>query len=120
MKIACRLLLMCILLGIGCRTASPVAPDGHPEWLISLIRQLEAEPVATPPAFIAQYEYRGERVYYLSARCCDIWSTLYRATGSIICHPDGGFGGGGDGRCPTFFVERTNERIVWRDSRGAT
>jgi hypothetical protein len=118
MKIGCQLLMMCVLLlASGCAAGNPVAHDRHPDWLTSLIRQLETQPVANPPAFIARYEYRGELVYYLPARCCDIWSTLYQEDGSILCHPDGGFGGSGDGRCPAFFGERTNEQIVWRDSR---
>ena len=36
---------------------------------------------------------------------------------AVICHPDGGITGRGDGRCPDFFVERRNERVVWRDQR---
>jgi hypothetical protein len=120
MKIACRLSLMCVLLAVGCTADSPVAPDRVPEWLLSSIRQLEAEPVANPPAFIARYEYRGEPVYYVPARCCDIWSTLFRVDGTIVCHPDGGLSGRGDGGCPDFLTRRTKEQIVWRDPRGAT
>jgi hypothetical protein len=56
-------------------------------------------------------------VYFLPQRCCDIMGVLYRADGSVMCRPDGGFTGTGDGRCPDFFVERKNERIVWRDAR---
>jgi len=120
MKIRRQVFLMCVLLTVGCAAKNPVAPDRHPDWLTSLIQQLEVQPVANPPALITRYEYRGTTVYYLPARCCDIWSTLYHADGTILCHPDGGFGGRGDGRCPTFFAERTNEQIVWRDSRRAS
>jgi hypothetical protein len=117
MKKRCRFLLVCVLATTGCAAGNLVAPARHPDWLTSLIRQLEAQPVANPPAFIARYEYRGEIVYYLPARCCDIWSTLYHADGTIVCHPDGGLTGRGDGRCPTFLAERANEQIIWRDSR---
>lgn len=120
MKLGRRLLLLCLLLAGGCGAGNPVAPGTYPDWLTSLIRQLETQPMANPPAFIAQYLYRGETVYYLPARCCDIWSTLYQADGTILCHPDGGFGGSGDGRCPAFAAERSNEQIIWRDPRGAT
>lgn len=113
-------LLAGILLAAGCAADSPTAPDRLPAWLRSLIQQLETEPVANPPAYVARYEYKGEPVYYLPPRCCDIWSTLYRADGVVVCHPDGGFSGRGDGACPTFMAERTKEQIVWRDPGGAT
>ena len=66
---------------------------------------------------VARYEYRGGRVYYVPPRCCDVYGTLYDASGTILCHPDGGFTGDGDGRCPDFFEERRNEKIIWRDRR---
>jgi hypothetical protein len=48
-------------------------------WLIDLINTQKNEPVADPPAFIAQYEYKGQTVYFLPQRCCDIFSNLYDA-----------------------------------------
>lgn len=114
------LLLTCGLLSAACGAGNPAAPDGRPAWLASLIRELEAQPVANPPAFVAKYQYRGEAVYFLPARCCDVWSTVYRTDGTTLCHPDGGVTGHGDGQCPTFLKERTNEQIVWRDPRGGS
>jgi len=73
--------------------------------------------VANPPASITQYEYKGQAVYYIPPRCCDITSTLYDADGNIVGHPDGGITGQGDGRVPDFFDERTNEKAIWVDSR---
>jgi hypothetical protein len=86
---------------------------------VALTHDLESQPVANPPAYIARYEYQGQVVYYLPPRCCDIPSTLYDAAGVILCHPDGGLSGIGDGRCPDFIAQRTKEQIVWRDGRGA-
>src|SRR5262245_52678413 len=106
------LFLVCALFAGACAARNPVASDMRPDWLMSLIRQLEGQPVANPPAFIARYDFRREIVYYLPARCCDIPSTLYRADGTVLCHPDGGFSGRGDGQCPTFFSERANEQII--------
>ena len=88
-----------------------------PAWLTDLIRQLENEPVANPPATIARYEYKGQTVYFLPQRCCDIFSNLYDADGNIIGHPDGGITGQGDGRVPDFFEERSNEAPIWKDAR---
>ena len=97
-------------------TATPTPPPLS-TWLTDLIQKLENEPVANPPASISQYEYKGQTVYFLPQRCCDIPSTLYDADGNIIGHPDGGITGQGDGRVPDFFEERSNERIVWEDER---
>jgi hypothetical protein len=102
----------------ACGGSAPVAPEPLPSWLTALIHNLETAPVANPPASIAQYEYKGGIVYFLPQRCCDTWSDLYRADGSVMCHPDGGLTGKGDGLCPDFFARRTGERIIWRDPRG--
>jgi hypothetical protein len=98
----------------------PPAPDSaitSPAWLTTVIGQLETQPVANPPAFIASYEYKGETVYFVPQRCCDVMSVVYRSDGAVMCHADGGFTGAGDGRCPDFFAERRNERVIWRDPR---
>ena len=97
-----------------------VPTPGNPGWLTSLIQQQEAEPVANPPAFITQYEYKGQTVYFLPQRCCDIFSVLYDADGTVIGHPDGGITGKGDGRVPDFFQERENGRWIWNDQRTST
>ena len=99
-------------------TAEVVVPSPElPRWLTDLIRKLENEPVANPPVSITQYEYKGQTVYFLPQRCCDIFSDLYDANGNIIGHPDGGITGQGDGRVPGFFELRSNERIIWEDKR---
>jgi len=109
-----------VLLSIAGCSGNPAAPDTSstsPTWVTSLIRQFESEPVANPPAFVARYDYKGQDVYFVPQRCCDIMSVLYRADGAVMCHPDGGITGKGDGLCGDFSVERRNERIIWRDSR---
>src|SRR5688572_5744526 len=112
-----RLLFGLMVIGLACAPQNPVAPEALPDWLTALTRELQTEPVANPPAFIARYEYKNEVVYYLPPRCCDVWSNLYRADGTVLCHPDGGLTGKGDGRCADFVAERKNERIIWRDPR---
>jgi uncharacterized protein DUF6970 len=117
-----RQLALVTFLMSGACAVNPAAPDSNssmPAWLTTLIRQSEAQPVANPPAFIARYDYKGQTMYFLPQRCCDIMGVLYRPDGSVACHPDGGLSGTVDGRCADFFAERRNERIVWRDARGA-
>jgi hypothetical protein len=114
------LLLFVFLMSVAC-ARSPVAPNSTesvPVWLTALTHQLEAQPVANPPTFIARYDYKGQSVYFLPQQCCDIMGALYREDGSVMCHPDGGFSGSGDGQCPDFLAERKNEQIIWRDARG--
>jgi hypothetical protein len=115
------LVLLTFFMSAAC-ASNPVAPDSigsMPPWLTELVRQSEEQPVANPPAFIARYDYQGQTMYFLPQRCCDIMGVLYRADGSIACHPDGGLTGTGDGKCADFFVNRRNERIIWRDPPGA-
>ncbi len=103
---------------IACAT-QPVNPEeGKPAWMQSLIASIEAEPVWNPPATITRYNYRGAAVYYLAAHCCDIRSKLYSASGSLVCEPDGGITGKGDGKCDDFLATRRDEKLVWKDQRG--
>ena len=108
-----------ILAGLGCSDLLPDEPDiRNPEWLDTLIAQIQLEEVTVPPTAIYRYQYRGETVYYRTSRCCDIRSIVYDAEGSVICEPIGGVDGGGDDRCPDFFDTRTEERLIFQDPRG--
>lgn len=93
----------------------PVA--GADEWLMNLIQKLRAEEPANPPAKIYRYTYNDKIVYYLTGKCCDIPSTLYDVDGNVLCEPDGGITGKGDGRCTDFFEERSEETLIWEDKR---
>jgi hypothetical protein len=106
------------LLPLACENSSPTEPATVPSWLQALIDQIQRGPVTTPPTAIYSYRYRAENVYYRSSRCCDVRSVLYDANGLVLCEPDGGIVGGGDGRCPDFLATRSDERLIWRDPRG--
>lgn len=59
-----QLVLLTFLMSAAC-AGNPVAPDSSdsmPAWLTALIRQSEEQPIANPPAFIARYEYKGQRL----------------------------------------------------------
>jgi hypothetical protein len=98
---------------IGCSPSS----DENPEWLNSLIEKFQSEPVGNPPQSIWRYTYQDQKVYYIPPQCCDQFSVLYDSNGNIICAPDGGFSGSGDGQCPNFFKDRKNEKLIWQDPR---
>ena len=108
--------LIALLLVPGC-TTNNTDDDLHPTWVDDLITQLEGDPVRNPPASITRYNYLGLHVYYVPPFCCDQFSVLYDSSGAVLCSPDGGITGGGDGRCSDFLSERKDELTIWRDSR---
>jgi len=115
MRNALLLSAMLALVLLGCSHSTE--PNGNPGWLNNLIAKYRSEPVGNPPQSIWRYHYNGQTVYYVPPQCCDQFSILYDSQGDTICAPDGGFTGRGDGRCPDFFTERTDEQLVWKDSR---
>jgi len=92
-------------------------PAENPAWINKLIKEFEKNPVGNPPQSIWRYEYNGQVVYFVPAHCCDIPSILYDEDGNILCEPDGGISGAGDGRCPDFFSRRSDEQQIWKDPR---
>lgn len=86
-------------------------------WLNQMIQELQQAEPANPPAKIFRYTYNDQEVYYLTGRCCDIPSRLYDMEGNILCEPDGGITGKGDGRCTDFFEKRSDETLIWEDKR---
>ncbi|WP_299706333.1 hypothetical protein [uncultured Pontibacter sp.] len=119
------LVLALLILATGCQTSEKSAPNTEQKdkdmaqtaWLSELVRELEQEPVANPPARVYRYLYNEQEVYYLTGRCCDIPGKLYDVEGNLLCEPDGGITGKGDGRCPDFVDVRTNETLIWEDKR---
>lgn len=62
---------------------------------------------------ISEYIYQSDTVYFISSYCCDIMSELYSINCELICHPDGGITGKGDGKCNDFFDKGIVVRNVW-------
>ncbi|HEX8326873.1 MAG TPA: hypothetical protein VF629_04985 [Hymenobacter sp.] len=89
----------------------------RPQWLKARIASVLAERKRNPITRILRYDYGGQAVYYISAPCCDQYSNVYDTKGKLICQPDGGITGKGDGKCPDFDKTKTNEKLVWQDPR---
>jgi hypothetical protein len=89
----------------------------RPVWLQKRIDAVLAERKRNPLTHIYQYQYGGQTVYYISAPCCDQYSELFDRKGKLVCNPDGGMTGKGDGRCPDFNKKKANEKLVWQDPR---
>ena len=81
-----------------------------------VIDKIKSENVRNPPAKIYQYTFHGSKVYFIPQYCCDIPSTLLDENCNVVCNPDGGFTGQGDGKCIDFFKVRKNEKILWEDT----
>jgi hypothetical protein len=99
----------------GC--AKRDTPSNIPSCIKQKIKEIQSEKVRNPPGSIWQYEYNGQTVYYIPQYCCDFPSQLFDSNCNLICNPDGGFSGKGDGKCPDFFANRKNEKLVWKDDR---
>lgn len=106
-------------------TVNPVASryvaqsdtTARPPWLKDRIAAVLAERKRNPITRILRYDYEGQVVYYISAPCCDQYSEVLDTRGKLICHPDGGITGKGDGQCANFEKRKTNEKLVWQDPR---
>jgi hypothetical protein len=118
-------LILFLVATAGCQTseksmAATESDASRPQqaaWLSEMIRELEEEAPANPPAKVYRYFYNDQEVYYLTSRCCDITGKVYDVEGNLLCEPDGGITGQGDGRCPDFAETRTNETLIWEDKR---
>lgn len=113
-----RLLLFAFLVLslFGC-TGGTSPQNGNPDWVNRLISDFQSKSVGNPPQSIYSYEFNAEVVYYVPPQCCDQYSVLYNSKGEVICAPDGGFTGRGDGRCPDFLTTAKNKQLIWQDSR---
>ncbi len=89
----------------------------RPQWLRNRIQRILATRKRNPIIRIMRYQYQGQPVYYESAPCCDQQSTVYDTKGNVLCHPEGGLTGKGDGECANFDKRKTNEQLVWQDPR---
>ena len=89
----------------------------RPQWLQVRIADVLAERKRNPITRILRYDYGGQSVYYISAPCCDQYSQVFDSKGKLVCSPDGGITGKGDGQCPDFEKSKTNEKLVWQDPR---
>ncbi|MBT3543034.1 MAG: hypothetical protein HOM76_07620 [Flavobacteriaceae bacterium] len=81
------------------------------------IAAIQKEEVRNPPAKVYRYTFEGKTVYFFPQYCCDFFSELYDDECTLICAPNGGITGMGDGKCSGFFAERRNEILVWEDDR---
>ena len=89
---------------------------GLPNCIRAKIEIIKSLPVENPPREVWKWMVDGNTYFYFSAVCCDQFSELYDSNCNLICHPDGGLTGVGDGNCPTF-IGPIIKTLVWKDPR---
>src|ERR1043165_457416 len=99
------------------KTCNKKSSGGIPKCIQEMITEYQNRPVQNPSAEFYEYDYKGQKVYYMKPSCCDQLSKLFDSNCNFICSPDGGLTGRGDGKCPDFFTERKNEKLIWKDQR---
>ena len=111
------------------KSAEPNIPaklDTTVPWLQAKIWDYQSRAVSNPPRSIIKTTFEGKPVYYVPPVCCDIPGELYAEDGALMCYPSGGITGNGDGKCPKFRIEYSDNtknskdnkaNIVWQDKR---
>jgi len=109
------LLIVFLLMFSFCKKVD--VPKDTPDCIKDKIKQIQKEEVRNPSAKVYKCVYDGQTVYYFPPYCCDIPGELYDTDCNLICQPDGGLTGDGDGTCTDFFDERTDVELIWEDDR---
>jgi hypothetical protein len=107
-------LIICLIAFSACKAQRTTS---LPQFVTNKIAEIKSHPRTNPGKSIWQYEYKGKIVYFIPLVCCDIPSYLYDEKGNLICYPDGGFTGQGDGKCADFIKTKTNGKLIWKDDR---
>jgi len=92
--------------------SNPSEPKDKPVWLNTFLHKMEQE--HNYPVEIWKYDWNGKTVYYSIADCCDQFNHLLDEDGKVICSPNGGYTGNGDGKCPDFWNEKKNGKLIWK------
>ncbi|MDP3353242.1 MAG: hypothetical protein Q8S44_05840 [Flavobacteriaceae bacterium] len=115
MKFYPLVLFLLIIFNFSCDEI--IDEDGATSCIREKIEQFKRDPLTNPPRSVYSYQYKGKTVFYITSDCCDQFNTVYDQNCNIICFPDGGISGSGDGSCPNFFKEATNPILIWKDTR---
>jgi hypothetical protein len=101
-------------------------PDDAPSCIQQMIERFLTAPVGNPPQEVIRYQQLLEEeeednvsssYYFVPEQCCDRFSSLYDADCQVLCAPDGGLTGRGNGRCPDSFSKSHGSLIIWEDQR---
>jgi hypothetical protein len=94
----------------------PYPADKMPHCVEQKIIEISNQPVRNPAAQVWKWEDNQNTYYYITSDCCDQFNLLYNENCDVVCAPDGGITGGGDGNCPNFQGQLV-KTLVWEDPR---
>ena len=121
-----KLKLVLLMIGIGylCSSCEEqeccIEPILYPDCIYTMIDEIKKEAVSTPPKEIYAISFEAKRYFYLPThkQCCDMFSELYDEDCNLVCAPEGGVAGGGDGKCPEGLdIESLDKTLVFKDDR---
>lgn len=107
--------LRCLILFLGFISCDQNKDSDLPVCIEAKIEGLKTLPKQNPPALVAEWKVGDKTYYYFTSDCCDQFNYLYDEDCNVICAPDGGITGEGDGTCPD--LTGKIERILWEDPR---
>jgi len=94
---------------------APEEPFIYSPCVQDLVDSLATNPVFTPPARIEEWVVGDQTYIYTTSNCCDQFNFLLNLECEVICAPDGGFSGMGDGNCPD--LTDAVKTLIWEDDR---
>ena len=103
-----------IVLFASCSTSQKLTAQSEvPMCLMTKIQQMTADKSQGEPLYVTMFDYRGQKVYYVAAACCDKYNMVFDKDCKLLGYPDGGLMGKGDGSLPNFRQEATNGKAIW-------
>ena len=87
-----------------------------PTCIKNKIENIINNEISNPPTQVWKWETDETIYYYITSDCCDQYNYLYNEQCELICAPNGGIIGAGDGNCPTFTSEII-KTLIWEDQR---
>jgi hypothetical protein len=88
-----------------------------PPCILEKIETIKSEHVWSPAAKVWRITTADHKIfYYIPTHCCDFYSELYDERCNLLCNPDGGLAGKGNGVCPEYQEKET--KLIWQDDRG--
>jgi hypothetical protein len=85
-----------------------------PNCVRSIIRGRIVDGFRNKPVEVWRWDVDGKTYYYTVSDCCDQFNLLYDDQCHLVCAPDGGFSGQGDGKCPSF-ASQIIRTLVWKE-----
>ena len=118
MKTSNLIAFVLLIVALSCKKKEEYISPDAPDCIKAKIAQLQQEPVRNPPSSVSKFRSNGQDYFYIPPFCCDQFSEFYDDKCTLICSPDGGFSGSGDGRCGDIIKNISSLKvIIWEDSR---